>query len=223
MKKFFIGVMLSVLFVANSALAMTFSQPVKIGEIGFPLQAPYHGYIVNGATQNDGTAYTEKMTSDGKPIITYTKGIARFGDLYCKYNFENKNTDTINFGGKNDFVLNMNATFKKIFSIGNDSALKLYAIYYNYCVTDLKILGTRADGKWVVYIDSGNLSDKYFGGKDGYKLDGGVLYDVPTCAGNTLIVKYRRWHWKGQSEPEGEFRFKWDDKAQWFGVEQVKY
>ncbi len=222
MKKFFIGFVLSVLFVANSAFAMTFSQPVKIGEIGFPVQAPYHGYIVNGATQNDGTAYTEKMTHDGKPIITYTQGVARFGDLYCKYNFEKDNC-FINFGGKNNFVLNMNATFKKIFSIGNDSALKFYAIYYNYCVTDLKILGRRADGKWVVYIDSKKLSDKYFGGKDGYKLDGGVLYDVPICAGDTLIVKYRRWHWKGQSEPEGEFRFKWDDKAQWFGVDHIVY
>ena len=47
--KFLIGVVLSVLFVANTALAMTFSKPVAVGKIGFPVQAPYHGFLVEGA------------------------------------------------------------------------------------------------------------------------------------------------------------------------------
>ena len=228
MKKIFVlGVVLSVLFVAQSAFAMTFQQPVKIGKIGFPVQAPYHGYIVEGATQNDGKAYQENYKRrNGESLTTYTQGVARFGDLYCKYEFGKNFSESMSFGGKNDFVLMQNGTFKEIFSIGNDAGIKFYAIYHIYCVTDLKILGTRKDGKWVVYIDSKKISDKYFGGKDSYKLDGGVLYEVPTCAGDTLIVQYRRWHWStngGISEPEGEFRFKWDDKAQWFGVEQVVY
>ena len=223
MKKF-LGLLLMLMMIASNCLAMTFSQPVKIGEIGSPVQSPYHGFIVNGATENNGTSYNENREREGKPLITYTQGTARFGDLYCKYNFvRNLNGQTISFGGKNNFILNMDGTFKQIFSIGNDSNLKLYAIRFYYCVTDLKIIGTQKDGKWVVYIDSKKLSNKYFGGKDRYKEEGSVLYDVPTCNGNTIVVKYRRWYWKGNSEPEGEFRFKWDDKAQWFGVEQVVY
>ncbi len=223
MKKF-LGLLIVLMMIASNCLAMTFSQPVEIGEIGSPVQSPYHGFVVDGATENNGTSYNENRERRGKPLITYTKGTARFGDLYCKYNFgRNFNDQTISFGGKNNFILNMDGTFKQIFSIGNDSSLKLYAIRFYYCVTDLKIIGTRKDGKWVVYIDSKKLSDKYFGGKDRYKEDGGVIYDVPTCVGDKIVVTYRRWYWKGISEPEGEFRFKWDDKAQWFGIEQVVY
>ncbi|MBR1645440.1 MAG: hypothetical protein IJ685_01560 [Selenomonadaceae bacterium] len=226
MKKFFVGVVLSVLLAAQSAFAMTFQQPVKLGRIGFPVQAPFHGYIIEGATQNDGKAYQENYKRrNGEYLTTYTQGIARFADLYCKYEF-GKKIFSMDFGGKNNFILTQDGSDKEIFSIGNDAGIKLYVIYHTYCVTDLKILGTRKDDKWVVYIDSKKISDKYFGGKDAYKLAGGVLYEVPTCAGDTLIVQYRRWHWStngGISEPEGEFRFKWDDNAQWFGVEQVVY
>ena len=226
MKKIFVAVVVSLLFVAQTALAMTFQQPVKIGRIGFPVQAPYHGLIIDGANYNDGTPYREKSNK-----TTYTKGTARFGEgtnaLWCKYNFEPKNSADcfIKFGGANDFVLTQNITDKEIFQIDNDADLALYASYHIYCVTDLKILGKRGD-KWVVYLDSKKLSEKYFGGKDGYKLDGGVLYDVPTCAGDTIVVTWRRWHWYnngGISEPEGEMRFKWNDAAQWFGVEQIIY
>ena len=127
------------------------------------------------------------------------------------------------FGGRNDFILTQDSSYKEIFSIDNEVGIKLYAIYHIYCVTDLKIIGTQKNGKWVVYIDSKKLSDKYFGGKDAYKEDGGIIYDRPICRDNSIVVTYRRWHWKGMSEPEGEFRFKWDDSAQWFGVEQIVY
>lgn len=223
MKKILLGIIIGVLFAANSALAMKFSAPVEIGEIGFPVQAPYNGYIVEGANYNDGAAYREDYEYKGKPLTTYTKGTARFDNLWCKYDFD---ADLISFGGQNDFVLNMDGAYKKIFRIDSDSALKFYAIRFDYCVTDLKILGTSKDGKQVVYVDSKKLSEKYFDGKDAYKLDGGVLYDVPTCAGDTIIVQYRRWHWfnnGGISEPEGEFRFKWNDAAQSFAVNHIKY
>ena len=231
MKKFLLGVVLSLLLTANSALAMTFSQPVEIGRIGFPVQAPYHGYIVEGTTFNDGKPFIEKLKRNGEPIKTFANGTARFGEginaLWCKYKHTPQviSDNFIIFGGENDFVLNADGTYKKIFKINGD-ALTLYAIYHNYCVTDLKIIGRHKNGKWVIFIDSKKISDKYFGGKDRYKEEGGVLYAVPTCASDTLIVQYRRWHWSntgGISDPEGEFRFKWDDKAQWFSVDHIVY
>ena len=222
MRKIFIGVVLSVLIVMNGALAANFSAPVKVGEIGFPAQAPYNGFIVDGATQNDGTAYHEEHTFKGKPLTTYTRGIARFGELCCRYDFDAEIADAMHFGGADDFVLTASGEFKEIFSIGNDAGLELYAIYHNYCVTDLKVLGA-CNGKWRVCIDSKKISDKFFGGADAYKLDGGILYDVPKCAGDTLIVVYRRWHWSGESTPEGEFRFTWNAAAQNFGIAQIVY
>ena len=222
MRKIFVGVVLSVLIVANVALAANFSAPVKVGEIGFPAQAPYSGFIVDGATQNDGIAHAEEFERNGKPLTTYTRGIARFGKLCCRYDFDADIADAMQFGGADNFVLTTGGEFKEIFSIGNDAGLELYAIYHNYCVTDLKVLGA-CNGKWRVCIDSKKISDKFFGGADAYKLDGGILYDVPKCAGNALIVVYRRWHWGGESAPEGEFRFTWNAAAENFGVEQIVY
>lgn len=225
MKKF-LGLLVMMLMVASNCFAMTFSHIVKIGEIGFPVQAPYHGFIVEGATKNEGVTYNENRERNGKPLTTYINGIACFEEFYCKYNFKAKNfSESISFGGKDNFILTQDGSYRKIFSVGNDAGLKLYAIYYSYRVTDLKILGTQKNGKWVIYIDSKKIDDKYFDGNNGYNggYIGRVLYDVPTCAGDTLIVTYRRFNRAGISEPEGEFRFKWNEAAQWFGVEQVIY
>lgn len=40
---------------------------------------------------------------------------------------------------------------------------------------------------------------------------------------DTIIIQYRRWHWQGESEPEGEFKFTWNDEAQEFNVEHIIY
>ena len=43
-------------------------------------------------------------------------------------------------------------------------------------------------------------------------------------SGNTIAVVYQRVNSSTKRlTDEGEFRFKWDDKAQWFGIEQVVY
>ena len=76
---------------------------------------------------------------------------------------------------------------------------------------------------WANYIDSKKISETYFGGNDGYKMDGSIFYDKPKCNGNKIIIPYRRWHWEGTSDIEGEIILKWNDAAQWFSVEQVKY
>ena len=99
----------------------------------------------------------------------------------------------------------------------------MYSIRFEYCTSHLIIIGKRQDGRWVKYIDSKNISKSYFGNKDGYKEDGGIFYKQPICSGSTIIIPYCRWYWKGLSSNEGEIHLKWDDKAQWFGIEQVVY
>lgn len=226
-----LATVLTMVLLTGSAQAMSFSSAEEIGGIGMPPQSPYHGFIVRGATVNSGKAIAENFADpeekDGK-LKTYKAGVAGFGKgeqaLYCKYEFESSDRfHDLKFGGKDDYVFAVNGNYRELYKLNNDAALPVYAIYHNYCVTDLQIMGPQKDGNWVVYIDSKKISDSYFDGKDAYKEDGGIMYDRPVCQGDTIVVTYYRWHWKGDSPKEGEFRFKWDENAQWFGIEQVVY
>lgn len=230
-KKFFVTALIfaTMFLFSENVFAMTFSQPVKIGEVGFPAQAPYHGFVVRGESYNSGTPYVEEFNySDGTPIKTYTAGVARFGNepnaLYCKYDFNlDFAASPIKFGGKGNYILGLDGSDKTIFKIENDVGINLFVIYHNYCVTDLKIFGTQKSGKWITFIDSKKISADYFDGNEGYKKDGGIIYDIPICRDDTIIVQYRSWHWDGKSEPIGEFNFKWNDSAQLFNVEHIIY
>ncbi|MBO6179819.1 MAG: hypothetical protein J6O04_11625 [Selenomonadaceae bacterium] len=225
MLKKVIFVLAGVCFVFGAnAFAMTFTQSVKIGTMGFPMQAPYHGFIITGEAQNTGKPYKEQTNN----VKTYKKGVACYGNgdgaLYCDYDFEAKDfSQSVKFGGKDNYVVHLGGSFKDIFKIENTDNLPMYAIYHKYCVTELNILGKQKSGKWVSFINSKEISKRFFGGKDAYKEDGGVMYDAPVCVGESIVIKYFRWHWNGESQPEGEFRLKWDDKADWFGIEQVVY
>ena len=228
-KKMF-GTVLGLLTITNSVFAMTFSHPVEIGEVGFPVQASYHGFIIRGESHNTGTPCVEDLRyfSPEESRKTYEKGIARFGTgedaLYCDYDFKsNDYAHSIKFGGEKSYVIALDGTYKEVFRIDNTDKMPLYAIYHQYCVTELNIIGRQKDGEWVSYINSKDISQKYFNGKDAYKEDGGVMYDKPICRNDSIVVVYRRWHWKGMSDPEGEFRFQWNDKTQRFSIEQVVY
>ena len=218
--------------IAANCFAMTFSQPVKLGYIGYTSQPSYKCLPIANATYNDGITENEPVSKmyfrdlnidpNSMNVKTYLKGVAGWDELFCEYDIT-KNYNKLKFGGKKNYILTTDSTSKKILKIDNDKRMKFYVLYHNYCVSHLHILGKQKNGKWVVYIDSKKLSNKYFGGKDAYKEDGGVIYDEPTCREDSIVVTYRRWHWKGTSKPEGEFRFKWDESAQWFGVEHIVY
>ena len=218
--------------VASNCFAMTFSQPVRIGYVGYTPQPTYKGLPIANATYNDGILQNEKISKwyfrdqnidpNSINVKTYVKGVAGWDELYCEYDVSTGEGD-LKFGGKQNYFLITDTSNKKISKIDTDKGLKIYVLYHNYCYSRLHILGKQENGKWFLYVDSKKISDTYFGGNDGYKKDGGVFYDEPTCNGDTIIVVYRRWHWKGPSEPEGEFRFKWDDAAQWFGIEKIVY
>ena len=160
------GMTLGLVFLASSALAMTFSQPEKIGEVGFPAQAPYHGFIVKGESYNTGTPYIEDAaySQDGGPLKSYVSGIACFGTgadaLYCAYDFNSSDTaHAIRFGGENKYVVSIDGRYKDIFKINNSDNIALYAIYHNYCVSQLNIVGRQPNGKWVSYINSKDISN----------------------------------------------------------------
>ena len=98
----------------------------------------------------------------------------------------------------------------------------MYSILQFSGSEQINIIGRQKDGKWVSYIDSSVLTDKYFNGLQSYKSSDGVHYDSPQIKDDTLIIPYE-YQIQFKVVTKGEFRFKWDDKAQWFGVEQVVY
>lgn len=217
----------AVIFMVGNCSAMEFSQPVQIGNFGFPIQAQIHGFVIKGATHIEGTYRNENDVSReaGQISKTYVNGIAQFGEgtdaLFAKYDFNAKGGTQ--FGGKNAYIVNWNESYSDILKIETNGGITLYVLYHEYCTSHLNIIGKQKDGKWVSFIDSKKVSDMYFNGKDGYKLKGGVIYEKPKCQGDTIIIPYRRWDWNTTPGLEGEIRLKWDEKAQWFGIEKVVY
>ena len=226
MKKIFVLIVL-LLTISSQCFAMNFFEPVKIGSIGFPVQAPYHYYVVKGASYNSGKPYLETSPLISERISTYEKGIAVFGTgenaLYCDYIYNpNVHENVIKFGGKNNYIISTDSLYKHISKINTNEGLTLYSIVRMSGSERINIIGRQNDGKWVSYVDSRILSDRYFGGEESYKAADGVHYSEPYFQNDTIIIPYK-YQLKFEIAAKGEFRFKWDDKAQWFGIEQVVY
>ena len=210
MKKIFVAVVVSVLFVAQSAFAMTFQQPVEIGSIFIE---PSPGIAIRGASYNSGKP-VEKVRNETK----YRGGVARWGNetdgLYCHYE-----KYPFHFGGKDkNFPINI-MVHTSIYRINNDGDISLYLL--NNTGNDARgtfyvLLGRRQDGTWVQYFNTRDLKTEYFG-KDMYVY---ANYDGARCQGDTIIIEFK--NVRGNNVI-GEFRFKWDEAAQWFGVEQIIY
>ena len=216
MKKFF-GILAILMFFSSNCFAMIFSKPEKIGYIWLDNAGFYgNGYVIEGATNNVGKKRYSSM-NNGK--FSYLEGTACFGSSGTSV-YVNYGKGILRLGDKN-FVRSVTVPIyadNRIFRIETDNKITLYPItaghegYGTYF-----ILGRRADGVFVKYIDMENVTQKYFG-LNKHNLNT-VFYDGLSCQKDTLILKY---HLNGNKRG-GEFRFKWDDKAQWFGIEQVVY
>ena len=83
------------------------------------------------------------------------------------------------------------------------------------------LIGKRKDGKFVEFFNTTKLNERFFGNPSIKNTN----YSDFTVRGDTVSVKFKHTNVIGNKDTEisGEFRFKWDDAAQWFGVEQVVY
>ena len=223
MKKFLgLWIMLMIMMIASNCLAMTFSQPVEIGWIGWSQRGG--GFSCKNFFYNDGDYYIKNNKN------TYGKGIAGFGNnnsnaLYVHYDYyevEKSHNGTVYLGGKNlnntvpIIILN-----DWIYEIDSDSGLTIYAIRFFYGPdSEFTIIGKQNDGKFVKYVDTQEISKKYFG----IDTRGGaspIWYNIPKSKEDTIIIQYS--NGKNPKISIGEFRFKWDESAQWFGVEHIIY
>ena len=218
-----------------NCLAMTFFHMDEIGSVG---GNPWGGFSIDGATYNSGTSF-ENGKFDYKWGKLYEKGCAKFGkiekpiyvyydcsqskykkyrDAYSPYFGDKDKRTTVKLGaGEGDCV--------KIYNVKNDGGLVMYFLVHQGCVVGAEvyvIMGYDKTGKFVKYVDTRQIVDKYLG-KENFGMKG-IFLGKYYCRGNTIVIEYvdpRISH--NYKSPVGEFRFKWDEKANWFGVEQVVY
>ena len=221
MKKFLLGVVLSVLLTANSALAMTFSQPVEIGAIIYP---PTNGILIKNAISNSGSLIGKFQNEN-----IYDRGIAQFGSNADAIFVHYAPHEELYFGSKNKSSAMKIASGlygTTIFQIKNDSETKFYILrnneatigYINYVC-----LGKQKDGTFVKYFSTDELMQRYFGIISDRKKRSTIYVEKMYCQGSTIVIEYKRSQEKQLPTTVGEFRFKWDDKAQWFSVDHIVY
>lgn len=207
-----------IVMIFQMCFSMQFSQPIHLGEI-FQTQAKKGagGIVVKGATQNNGSYYT---VYDKNNKSSYGKGVACFGSgkesIYVHYDLYKKsnNGHTIKIGDKS--LINCIEVplweGNNIYQINTDSGMIFYCMYTGYgSIAHNFIIGKKKDNSFVKYFDTPSIEKKYFG----YKNDDYIFFETVRCQENVLIIPYLH------NRIRGEFRFKWDDKAEWFGVEQV--
>lgn len=223
MKKRVLGLFIGACMLAGSScFAMQFSPVEKIGGMIYS-QAGRHsegGLILKNPTHNTGDYYTFRYSDN---THSYGKGIATFGEgtdaMYVHYDMYAR--APIALGGKN-----INNTIKWRFylicadinQIQTDEGITLYAMYDEYGPeADYLIIGRRADGVWVKYLDTREITKRYWN----WNGDGAspVVYRKLRTDGDTLIINYGNW----RPREYGEFRFRWDENAQWFGIDKVVY
>ena len=209
------------LIIPQTCLAMIFSQPVKIG--GGVTWSQAGGFLVNGAINNK---VENNFYRGGRITERFSKGVAQFGNgneiVYEHYDYEKYKTQVL-IGDENT-----SNTFSVegienglIYSIKNDSNIKMYMILLGNDIhweDGYLIFGKRADGRFVKYLDTYELRKKYFGNSGSSITFGDIVFNKDTITifyeQQTSLYKFTR---------IGEFRFKWDEEAQWFGIEQVVY
>ena len=198
---------------------MQFSQPGEIGGIGV-MQASGGGIYVDGADYNNGKFYTKYRKDNTRG---YEEGIAGFGKgkdiIYVHYDYNVY--EEFYFGGKDK-----NNTIKDdfpcydIYKMNTNENITIYILSKIYGPEfDYLIIGKRADGKFVKYIDTREITKRYFGW-DIYGASPAIYADL-SVQGDTLVMKYNYRNRVNRTITEGRFIFKWDDKAQWFSVDKT--
>ena len=217
MRKLLGLIMFVCLLFSGNCFAMQFSQPIEIGEAGI-MQAGGGGVYIDGADYNSGKFYTKYRKDNTRG---YEKGIARFGDgedaLYLHYSYRGY----LKFGGQDiNNTIEDNILISTIYKIKSNEGITLYPIYKTYGPEfDYLIIGRRADGRFVKYIDTREITKRYFGW-DVYGASPATYKDL-TAQGDTLIMKYHYRNRANRTITEGRFIFKWDDNAQWFGIDRT--
>lgn len=215
----------------GTVCAMQFSQPEKLG---YFYGSAIGGFGMMGESQNNGKEYIPRVSGKYDYSNLYGKGTALFGEgdaaLYWHYDFYQYHRNdphegqkwAVRVGGKNientyDLPILLYEAGYDIYRLTSDNGLVLYLLRHSSAISvkSFQIFGWY-EGKFYRYIDSHRLTDMYFSKqRNRYTIPS---YELSNVSGDTLIFQYST-----ESGAKGEFRFKWDEVAQWFSVEQVAH
>ena len=199
--------------ISSQCFAMTFYHPKRIGLVCF-------GNLKNGIeilNETEVKNIPEPNTVGFRPNLPYGSGIKQFNNgedaLYVHY--DTKNYKYL-FGGKNiSNTLNIQVPQAVIYRIATDSKITLYCIESDYDLFEdhhYTIIGRRQDGRFVKYFDTMGLVKNYFGSRQGFS------FEKINFVNNQITIYYKLFY-NGNyrnATGQGQFKFTWDDKAQWF-------
>lgn len=199
---------------------MKFSNPVEIGNFGW---TDYGGF---GVSINKASYISETPKKDSN-VLVYYKGVARFGSgkdaiylHYDKHGFNDGTSVGFKLGSENvQNAIPYDYFWTTIFKVNVNNGYMMYLLKkydYAFRTNQYVLIGCRPDGKWVKYFDTENLSKQYLGNSSN------VTIQKIAANGDTIVANYVR-NQNGKVAESGEFRFKWDEAAKWFGVEKITY
>lgn len=228
MLKYFLVSVLTILFSftdLNTTEAMTISEPVKIGKL---IGVNISGFVFTQTLSNSGDIIRSRQFMDGKKNV-YGKGVATFGTnnkkLYIHYQTydydKNRSPQISRYGGSSpDNAIQIPTLVNQIYALDTNENINLYVIESDYDITgdeNFTLIGERADGRFVKYFDTDTIFESYFGKRDVRR---SYFINKYVVNGDTIIFYYGR---SDLIPIIGEIRCKWDDKAQWFSVDNVVY
>lgn len=201
----------------GTALAMNMSLGKQYG--GVLRMSGGNLLFIDKAISNTGT----HPIFNGNKVMTelYQNGTATFGDplhpLLLTYTPNGILSDIS--GTKEICRLFIGITF---FEIRNDVGVTMYLLRceerYNISGNNRYILcGYRSDGKFVIYFDTKQIIKRY-GITEGLAME-----FSPVISGDKISLIYNVHKTKHDNQKDGELNFVWDEKAQWFSVENVTY
>ena len=202
---------------AEKNIPMIFSQPVEIGYIGYTPGSPY-----------DREFYIDKASAikatPAKHKTHYTKGLAYWGTgkdlIYCHFD-----EGFIKFGDENiSNTVEVNPISARIYKVNNSKNKTIYIVDTRWGSASsfwrnfgYDVIGKMDNGKWVKYFSvSGSFNPRTFNADKVSPHPENLI-----CKDDTIIIEFYPNSHDGKKVYE--MRYKWDEKAQWFGIEQIKY
>ena len=205
---------------------MQFSQPVKIGELNLP---PMGFFEITKADYHKGVPCTVKGYEH---LGLYEKGIARFGNgedaLYFHYDAKNSRfTEMVIRFGSQDIKNTIEDSVgipTIIWKIKTNTGRIFYMLEHGDAAgfgAQRTLIGKNEKGTFVKYFNTYKIKDTYLGERNHRGI--GDEWNKFYFQKDTIIIRYGKYGRVNRFNAMGEFRFKWDEKAQWFGVEHIKY
>ena len=218
-----IGLALSLAVASSVCYAIQFTQPQQIGSFSFAQGGKGAGGIrIENASQNKGDYFTQYNKNNQS---SYGKGVARFGNgedaLFIHYNVYQKAGGTILAGNKDvKNTYSVGVINQTINVVRSNEGVTIYPIISDYGPEKAyTVIGRQKDGKFVKFFDTESITNNQFGpGRNGMPP---VTYNRLAVSGDTFVLYYSKAGMPARTA--GELRFKWDDNAQWFGIEKVVY